>query len=212
MAKIKKHIPNSMTLFNIGLAIASILLTQSGEYVKAGGLILVTVIVDCFDGYLARRFNSTSKIGGYLDTIADFLSFSLAGGFLTMRVFDVHPVVIAVYVLASAFRLWYFMRTKNTTHFYGVPTTVCGGFLATVAILRPTTAFMTEMVLILSLLMLSRKKYFRLEIKNRKTLTFFIAAFLSLYVLDFMLAIQAMSYLFLGYIILGWLKVKDEEE
>ena len=221
MAKIRKHIPNSLTLLNIGIGLASILYALNGNYVKSAGLILVSGIVDSFDGYIARRLKSTSKLGGYLDTVSDFIAFGLATGILVWTVFDVWIPIIIVFIVSSGYRLWYFMRMKSTGFFYGLPTTTCGGLLSTLVIIHPASLYegikilsisiptMNVVMIILSILMLSRKKYYRLEIKGRRTLTFFLAFFLALFVLNFMAFIHAMMFLFLSYIVFGWLRVKE---
>lgn len=43
----------------------------SGEYALASGLLVVACFLDVADGWVARRFNQTSKLGSYLDPLAD---------------------------------------------------------------------------------------------------------------------------------------------
>ena len=66
-----------------------------------------------------------------MDTVSDFLAFAIAASILMVNEFNVHPAVAGFFVLASVARLIYFMKTKNSTNFYGVPTTIAGGLLAT---------------------------------------------------------------------------------
>jgi CDP-diacylglycerol---serine O-phosphatidyltransferase len=210
MVKIKKHIPNMMTLFNIAAGIASIMLGLGGEYGKAAGLIIVSVIVDCFDGYVARMFNSTSKFGGYMDTISDFLAFGVSASILMLKVYSLNIVLAVIFTLASAFRLLYFMKTKNSKFFFGLPTTTAGGFIATIVILKPPLPFNASLLMIgLSLLMLSRIKYYRIDFSNKKTLTFILAVFLYLFVLDLNLAVWGVLTVFLAYILFGWLRIRE---
>jgi CDP-diacylglycerol--serine O-phosphatidyltransferase len=213
MAKLSKHIPNSMTIFNIAIGLASILLSLSGEYVKAAGLIIVSVIVDCFDGYVARLLRSTSRIGGYMDVLSDFISFGLATAILMYKVFNIHSSVVVFYVFSSGFRLIYFMKTKNKSFFNGVPTTTSGGFLASTTIYHLfDTVTANYVVLILSLLMLSQIKYYRIDLSGRRTISTLLAIMLALFVLDFMLAVRAISFVFLGYIAFGWLKIREVKD
>ncbi|MFH1054826.1 MAG: CDP-alcohol phosphatidyltransferase family protein [Candidatus Altiarchaeota archaeon] len=210
MVKLTRHIPNSMTLFNIAVGLASIMLTLSGEYEKAAGMIIVSVIVDTFDGYVARLFNSTSRFGVYMDTVSDFLSFGIAAPLLMVRTFDVSLLVACFFTLSSAFRLVYFVRTKNPKFFYGLPSTVAGGFLATLAILKPHLPLpVWVLMFLLSLMMLSRIKYYRLDLRSKRTLSMILAVFMYLFVLDLMLAVNAVMATFLGYILFGWLKIKE---
>jgi phosphatidylglycerophosphate synthase len=43
----------------------------SGEYALASGILVVACLLDVGDGWVARRFNQTSKLGSYLDPLAD---------------------------------------------------------------------------------------------------------------------------------------------
>jgi CDP-diacylglycerol---serine O-phosphatidyltransferase len=219
MPKIKKHIPNSMTLFNILIGFAAIFYSIRHEYATAGGLILMSVLVDSFDGYIARMLKATSRFGSYMDTVSDFLAFSLATSILMVNQFNVNPLVAALFVMASVARLIYFMKTKNSTHFFGVPTTVAGGLLATISMLNPKMdsdydlgISMTLLVLILSALMLSKKKYYRIEIKKRRTLTFTIAVMVSLLAVNARLFIVSLLCLFLFYILFGWMRFFRKKE
>ena len=205
-----RAIPNSMTLFNVAVGLAAILLAWSGEYEKSAGLIIVSVIIDSFDGYVARLFDSTSKFGSYLDTISDFLAFGLAASLLMVNVFRVNLLVAGFFIFASGFRLLYFLKTKNSKFFFGLPTTVVGGFLATAVFIRPDLPLAPDhLMLILSLLMVSRVKYYRIDVRGRKTLSMILAIFLTLFVLDVTLAIRVVMIFFLSYILLGWLRIKE---
>ncbi|MBU0761750.1 MAG: CDP-alcohol phosphatidyltransferase family protein [Candidatus Altiarchaeota archaeon] len=212
MPHVKRQIPNSMTLFNIMVGVAAIFYSVNNEYEIAGGLILVSVFVDSFDGYVARMLDATSKFGSYMDTVSDFLAFAIATSLLMVNEFNIHPIISVFFVAAAMIRLLYFMRTKNSTHFFGVPTTVAGGLLATIAILRPNilsehalSVWMSVLVFVLSVLMLSRKRYYRVEIKKRRTLTFILAVMASLFAINSRLFIIATMCFFLGYISFGWM-------
>ncbi|MCX6695920.1 MAG: hypothetical protein NTU61_06460, partial [Candidatus Altiarchaeota archaeon] len=108
------------------------------------------------------------------------------------------------------FRLLYFLKTKNSQFFFGLPTTVTGGFLATVVLIRPDLPLAPDhLLLILSLLMISRVKYYRIDLRGRKTLSMILAIFLTLFVLDMTLALRVVMIFFLSYILLGWLRIKE---
>lgn len=211
MGRLSRHIPNMMTLFNIGAGLASIMLGLWGEYDKAAGLIIVSVIVDTFDGYVARMFNSTSKFGGYLDTVSDFLSFGVASPLLMYEVYDVSLPAAVFFTLASAARLIYFMRTKNPRFFHGLPTTVAGGFIATIVILKPQLPVEPRLLILLlaGLMLMIKLKYYRVDFSSKKTLTIILAVFMYLFVLDLTLAMWAVLFVFLSYILFGWLKIRE---
>ncbi len=66
------HFINLLTLSRIFLAaVIFLLLTRPEGYFFAFILFFVAGATDYFDGYLARKYNSTSEIGEILDPIAD---------------------------------------------------------------------------------------------------------------------------------------------
>ena len=69
-------IPNALTLFRI-LAITLIVMVYFGDiqYKNWICVVLFTMagISDALDGYLARKWNQTSKLGAFLDPVADKL-------------------------------------------------------------------------------------------------------------------------------------------
>ena len=69
-------IPNCLTFFRIVAIPLIVLAYYSGwkyDYWLAGILFALAGISDALDGYLARKWNQTSKIGAFLDPVADKL-------------------------------------------------------------------------------------------------------------------------------------------
>jgi CDP-diacylglycerol--serine O-phosphatidyltransferase len=97
--------------------------------------ILVSLVCDFFDGFVARKMNIQSSIGKELDSLADVISFGLVPSFMLLRMFNptmefktsfiglllfILPFTIAVY---SAFRLAKFnLETRDSEYFYGLNT------------------------------------------------------------------------------------------
>lgn len=78
----REAIPNLLSGFRI-LLIAPVLWTLLQQrYLPATVLIALAVFTDGLDGFLARRYNWHSRIGGILDPVADKLLF--ASVFLTL--------------------------------------------------------------------------------------------------------------------------------
>jgi cardiolipin synthase len=74
----KERIPNLLTYARAGAVPLSLLLMVSGDYPLALFWIFVLAsITDFLDGYLARRWNCTGRIGAMLDPIADKLLVAL---------------------------------------------------------------------------------------------------------------------------------------
>ena len=67
------HIPNILTAFRILLVPLVVLLMLRDEFVPALVLFAVAGFSDAVDGFLARRYHWTSRIGGLMDPLADKL-------------------------------------------------------------------------------------------------------------------------------------------
>jgi cardiolipin synthase (CMP-forming) len=77
-----RHIPNLLSLARLLLAPYLFLLLWRRQYGAALVVILIAGISDGLDGLLARRLGASSKLGAYLDPIADKVL--LSGAFLTL--------------------------------------------------------------------------------------------------------------------------------
>ena len=77
-----RHIPNILTVLRI-LSVPCIVLLLDTPW--AFRIFFVAGWSDIIDGYLARRFQWQSKLGGYLDPIADKLMMTSLYIALTMR-------------------------------------------------------------------------------------------------------------------------------
>jgi cardiolipin synthase (CMP-forming) len=77
-----KHIPNLLTAARILATPYLFWLTWQRAYTPVIWLFIAIGLTDIADGFLARRFQAASRLGGYLDPIADKLL--LSGMFLTL--------------------------------------------------------------------------------------------------------------------------------
>lgn len=75
-------LPNMMTVGALCAGLASIRFSASGSFTLAVGMILLAAVLDGLDGRLARFLKSESPLGAELDSLADFLNFGVAPGFL----------------------------------------------------------------------------------------------------------------------------------
>ena len=71
----KKHIPNYLAILRITLAVPIILLLATNTnqllYIVAGFIWLLAGLTDYLDGYLSRKWQAQTTIGGLLDETAD---------------------------------------------------------------------------------------------------------------------------------------------
>jgi cardiolipin synthase (CMP-forming) len=79
-----KHLPNLLTAARLALAPYLFLLMFRHQYRTIIPLFIIVSVTDIADGYLARRLHSASRLGAYLDPIADKIL--LSGTFLVLAV------------------------------------------------------------------------------------------------------------------------------
>lgn len=100
-----------LSILNLFCGIAGLILVSQGRYVLASIAILTGQIFDLFDGRMAEKHGGT-KVGPWLDDIADLVSFGLCPGFLIIMHGNLKlPALIfgGAYFLAVGFRLWRFL-------------------------------------------------------------------------------------------------------
>lgn len=72
--KVFWNFPNSLSFLRLFLSPSCLFLLTSWHHKELLVVILMTIagFTDFFDGYLARKFNQTSRFGAYLDLISDY--------------------------------------------------------------------------------------------------------------------------------------------
>lgn len=95
---VMRHVPNVLTLLRLALVPALAYALVSRRYDVALGLFLASAVSDFADGYLARRFHLTSKLGAFLDPVADKLNMFVATVWLAWDGFL--PLWLALAIIA----------------------------------------------------------------------------------------------------------------
>jgi CDP-diacylglycerol---serine O-phosphatidyltransferase len=125
-------LPNLLTVGALCSGLSAIRFAISGEFGLASGLIVLAAVLDGLDGRLARLLKAQSEIGAELDSLADFVSFGVAPGFL-LYLWALHEmpragwIVALVYICCCLLRLARFNvvsrapESDDGTHFRGVP-------------------------------------------------------------------------------------------
>lgn len=97
-----KNVPNILSVLRIVLTPLFVVLYVQDEPLYrslAIGVFAVAAITDYFDGYIAREFNAGSKLGRFLDPLADkvltFAAFAVLP-YINSAVFPILPVVLIV--------------------------------------------------------------------------------------------------------------------
>ena len=129
------NIPNSLTLFRIGLIpvfVVVFYLPVAWVNWAACGIFVVAAITDWLDGYLARKLNQMSKLGAFLDPVADKLMVAVVLVLLVERYPSIWlslpaAVIIGREIAVSALREWMAelgARSKVAVSIYGKIKTV----------------------------------------------------------------------------------------
>ena len=71
-------LPNTLTLCGMFMGFYSILASLKGLYVDASWAIIIAMIFDGLDGWVARLTHSTTKFGIELDSLSDLVAFGVA--------------------------------------------------------------------------------------------------------------------------------------
>jgi cardiolipin synthase len=92
-----RHIPNILTAFRFLLVPPVIVLMLKDEFMPALVLFAVAGFSDAVDGFLARRYHWTSRIGGLMDPLADKLL--MVSSYLTLGWLGLLPVWLVALVI-----------------------------------------------------------------------------------------------------------------
>lgn len=128
--RLKSSIVSLVTGSNLLFGTASIVLSSQGYGKWAVGCLVLAMLLDAADGYLARKWGVFSDFGAELDSLADLTSFVVANAVLIFFWFygqialTFQILAAAVFLLGGAFRLARFNVTPTTGGlFQGMPTT-----------------------------------------------------------------------------------------
>ena len=91
-------IPNLITAIRIILAPVFVIYVINGQSLAALIVFLLCAVSDGLDGILARLFNQKSKLGAYMDPLADKLV--LVAAFVALSIKGILPPWLAVMVIA----------------------------------------------------------------------------------------------------------------
>ncbi len=195
----KSYIPNIITALNILSGFMSILFAGSSEFKAAAILIICAAIFDTLDGIAARYFGSASKFGVELDSLSDVVSFGAAPAFLIYQSTLINYgwigiAISSLFLILGAFRLARFNiqleDIKTKSDFKGLPIPISAVTIALFvssyyrdgSIIRPFDSLVIPLILLLSVLMVTKIRYNALpKLKDRnikeKIVSFFVLIF-----------------------------------
>ena len=94
-------VPNVLTFIRILLIIPFLYSFGSRQFTAAAAVLILSGVTDFLDGYIARKFGQTTKLGKYLDPLADKLTlFSV--GFCVALIYPRLKLFVALAALKDA--------------------------------------------------------------------------------------------------------------
>ena len=169
-------VPSLFTILNMFCGLMSIIYTGQQDYVLAAWFIILAAIFDALDGLMARITKSASAFGVEFDSLSDVISFGAAPAFLVFGVYlqtleGLGVLLSSLILVFGALRLARFnvqLVGFDKEYFIGLPIpssaiTIASYVLTfydnTLGLNGLSRQLLAPMVVILSLLMVSRIKY-----------------------------------------------------
>lgn len=208
---------NIITLLNLFFGCLTVLLLVENnleiQYIFV--LTFICLILDFFDGLIARSYNMQSDIGIQLDSLADMISFGLVPGIIIYNLFiqapsssvgsilsSVVPFFSFLVTIASAIRLAKFNISKSNSNFFkGLPTPANTILIYSIAVIVSENNWYADLflnysslillVLVSSFLLVCNLKLISFKFKkfswkgNRRKISILFTSAILLYMLGF---------------------------
>ncbi len=195
-------LPNGLTLCGMFFGFYAIVMALRGDFTMGAWAILIAMVFDGLDGWVARMTSSTTKFGLELDSLSDIVAFGVAPALLlyTWSLNEYGRVGIAtafLFAACGALRLARYnvqMLSEEKRFFTGMPIPAAATIVASVVIfyhsfsLEPPGKNLLILMLawILSLLMVSTLRFHgmkELDLTKRKPFWVLVSFLLVLYIL-----------------------------
>jgi len=216
-AKLKRGIyllPNIFTTAGLFAGFYAIIHSMMGNYENAAVAIFIAMIMDSFDGRVARMTNTESAFGGEYDSLADMVSFAVAPAIVTYNwaLTDLGKagwLASFVFVACGALRLARFntqIGVADKRYFQGLPSPAAAAILCGMVwsgmvyhVSGQKLSSLVALITIVSgLLMVSNIRYHSFKQMNWKEKVPFVS--ILIFVLLFVaIAIEPPIVLFVGF-------------
>jgi len=219
-------LPNAITLSSLFFGFYAIISSYRGSYIHAAWAILIAMVLDGLDGWIARVTNSTTRFGIELDSLSDLVAFGIAPAVLVyswaLQNFNrVGWGVCFLYVLCGALRLARYnvqMGSDERKAFVGMPIPGAATVVASLVLFYNEIGrgipgkdhLVLILIFLLSLVMVSTLRYHGLKEVNPKKrkpfwlLIMFVVILVLLFIHpEIMVFIFSISYMMWGIIETG---------
>ncbi|MDR3706046.1 MAG: CDP-alcohol phosphatidyltransferase family protein [Paludibacteraceae bacterium] len=135
----QKHFPNILSLSRIPLSLLLWPLVDSPVCFTA--VVLLIGITDVADGYLARKYQCTTKTGAKLDSVADFVFFTVIVIILVVHyrpiVYGIRFLVLAVACIRLLSLVVCYFRFRELAFIHTIGNKLTGGVIYLSILLLP---------------------------------------------------------------------------
>jgi CDP-diacylglycerol---serine O-phosphatidyltransferase len=160
---IKNHIPNLLTLANLFCGVVATMYAVKGFYEMTAIFVVIGILFDFLDGFVARILGVSGELGKQLDSLADVVTSGVVPGLLLFFLIKINvinrpnvvmeisfgqlepefgllPYVAFLVTLAAAYRLAKFnLDTRQSDSFIGLPTPAMSLFVVSLPLIYQTT-------------------------------------------------------------------------
>jgi CDP-diacylglycerol---serine O-phosphatidyltransferase len=179
-------VPSLFTVLNMFCGFMAIIQSGAGEFIQASWLIMLAAGFDVFDGIMARITKSSSEFGVEIDSLSDVVSFGVAPAFLVYKL-QLHELGGLGILLSSLPMIFGGLRLArfnvqlagfDKDHFVGLPIPMSALTIAsftqnffndTLGVESAAAGILPWMVVVVSLLMVSKVKYDTLPKISKRT-------------------------------------------
>ncbi len=152
------NIPNAMTASSLAIGFITLILMFNNHIKIALTLYTLTILLDRFDGMVARKLKMESAFGKELDSLIDFFNFCIVPAIIAYQMsFNsvVSIIIMILYILSGVCRLAHFNlegmeEIDGEKCFSGVPTTLAAiGFLISASLAQAVSHQYLHLILFL---------------------------------------------------------------
>jgi len=161
--KIKSQIPNLLTLANLFCGVVATMYAVKGFYEMTAIFVVIGILFDFLDGFVARILGVSGELGKQLDSLADVVTSGVVPGLLLFFLiktnvingpnvemeisfgqfepkFGLLPYIAFLLTIAAAYRLAKFnIDTRQLDSFIGLPTPAMSLFVISLPLIYQST-------------------------------------------------------------------------
>lgn len=211
--KVKNYIPNILTLGNLLCGTIATIYAIYEDFNSAAVFVLIGILLDFFDGFVARLLKVSGDLGKQLDSLADMVTSGVVPGLIMFQLINANSEISSinnefllngslfglVLTLGACYRLAKFnLDTRQSDSFIGLPTPAMCLFVISLPLIQENSnLYVVENLL--------ESNYFLIGITL--LLTFLMNAEISLFSLKFKEYSFAKNYIKYVFIIVSILMI-----